>query len=474
MMMNLKDQMRQNTIPIYLIECSLFIGLGMEKYVGALHFICAAETFNGLHPNVFVPKSFTYNHLSTYEESVNALLCNEEVIQYIQKNGRGKLLTWLPNETTESLAKELGLEICLPPVALRNHWGNKVNTNRLAERAGIPCVPYVLSVVEDYAHLRRIAAHLGTHLVVQMPHGYGGETTFFISDKSDFEKYQHLITNGEEMRIMKRIDCMSTGLEGCITRYGIVTSPLLLELICIPELNLHSGGWSGNELFFNAFSESILTAAQNYAVKMGEQLRQVGYKGHFEFDFLIDKESNILYLGEMNLRFCGFTPMFAHAPMMQQDAPLFLFHLAEWLDISYDVDIDSLNRRWMTPPQQSSLSFLYMHHVFESCTNPIPSGIYRMNPDETVVFVRPETYPPPLNSDEIFWFSAVPDTQILKKGYEVGGLLLPERVTTDGKHLNTKTKAWIKGLRKIGDAKFKKYQQWQGAIATPPRIAPHG
>ena len=208
-MMNLEDQMRQNTIPIYFIECSLFIGLGMEKYVGALHFICAAETFNGLHPNIFVPKSFTYNYLSTYEESVNALLCNEEVIQYIQKNGRGKLLTWLPNETTESLAKELGLEICLPPVALRNHWGNKVNTNRLAERAGIPCVPYVLSVVEDYAHLRHLAAHLGTHLVVQMPHGYGGETTFFISDKSDFEKYQHLITNGEEMRIMKRIDCIS-------------------------------------------------------------------------------------------------------------------------------------------------------------------------------------------------------------------------------------------------------------------------
>ena len=27
--MNLKDQMRQNTIPIYLMECSLFIFLGL-------------------------------------------------------------------------------------------------------------------------------------------------------------------------------------------------------------------------------------------------------------------------------------------------------------------------------------------------------------------------------------------------------------------------------------------------------------
>lgn len=450
----LKERMCENVIPIYFVDASLFIGLGMEKYIGALHFICATDTFNGSHPNVFVPKSFIYDYSLSYEDMVNALLRNEEVIEYIQKNGRGKLLTWLPNETTENLSAALGLEICLPPVTLRNHWDNKANTNRLAEIAGVPCVPYVLSVVADYAHLRRLSAHLGTHLVVQMPHGYGGETTFFISDEADFEKHQDCITNGEEMKIMKRIDCISTGLEGCITRYGIITAPLLLELIGIPELNLYSGGWSGNELFFDAFPASTLLLAQNYAVKMGEQLRQVGYKGQFEIDFLIDKATNILYLGEMNLRFCGFTPMVAHIPMIQEDAPLFLFHLAEWLDICYEIDIESLNQRWLIPSQRDSLSLLYMHNVLEAQMTAIQSGVYRMNPDGTVVFAHPANYPPTLKSDEIFWFSTVPNTQILKKGYEVGGLLLADRATTDGKHLNAKTKAWINGLRKIGETKL--------------------
>jgi hypothetical protein len=450
-MNDLKNKMRQNTIPIYFVDCCLFVALGMEKYVGGLHFICAADTFNGLHPNIFVPKSFTYNYSSTSEDTVNALLRNEEVIDYIQKNGKGKLLTWMLDETTESLAKELGLEICLPPVAVRNRWDHKANTNRLAELAGVPCVPYVLSSVEDYAHLRRLAAHLGPDWVVQMPYGFGGETTFFISDESDFEKYQHFITNGEEMKIMKRIDCISTGLEGCVTRYGIVTSPLLLELTGIRELNLYLGGWSGNELFFNAFPESTLLSAQNYTIKMGEQLRRVGYNGYFELDFLIDKATQMLYLGEMNLRFCGFTQMLANTPMIQQDAPLFLLHLAEWLDISYNLDIESLNRRWMIPSPNHSLSFLYMHNVLESLMKPIPSGIYRMNPDETVVFARPTAYPPPLNADEIFWFSVIPNTQLLKKGYELGGFLMFARATMDGKQLTSKTKAWIKGLTKIGN-----------------------
>lgn len=459
--MNLQDRLRENKVPIYLIESSLFLGLGMERYIGALHIICAAETFNGLHPNVFIPKSFAYNHRASYEDVINALLCNQEVIQYIHANGRGKLITWLLNETTERLARELGLEVCLPAVALRNHWGSKVNANRLAERAGIPCVPYVLSAVEDYVHLRLLAAHLGPHLVVQMPHGYGGETTFFVSDQFDFEKNQNLITNGEEVRIMKHIDCVSTGMEGCITRYGIVTSPLFLELISIPELNLYSGGWSGNELFDKAFPKSFLTAAQNYAVRIGEQLRLEGYRGHFEVDFLIDKEQDVLYMGEINLRFCGFTPMFAHALMMQQETPLFLFHLAEWLDIAYDIDIHGLNLRWMNLPQSSLLSFLYMHHVVDECSHPIPSGVYRMKSDKSVVFVRAETSLPHLDSDEVFWFSVAPDRQLLQKGHEVGGLLLPERATTDGQHLNAKTKAWIKGLREIGDARLKSHQRSQ-------------
>jgi hypothetical protein len=330
-MNDLKNKIRQNKTPIYFIDWCLFTALGMENYIGALHFICATDTFDGLHPNIFVPQSFTYDHSLTSEETLNALLRNDEVIHYIQKNGKGKLLTWLLDETTERLATELGLELALPSVAIRHHWDNKANTNRLAELAKVPCVPYVLAFVEDYAQLRRISAHLGTHLVVQMPHGLGGQTTFFISDETDFEKHRVDITNGEEMKIMKRINCLGASLEACITRHGVVVSPLLVELIGIKEINIYQGGWSGDELYLDAFPEAIRFAAQSYTIKMGEALRKVGYKGYFQPDFLIDRGTNTLYLGEMNLRFSGFTPLVNNAPMAQRDIPLLLLHLAEWL-----------------------------------------------------------------------------------------------------------------------------------------------
>ncbi len=446
-MNDLKNKIRQNTTPIYFIDWCLFTALGMESYIGALHFICATDTFEGLHPNIFSPKSFTYNHSLTCEETLNALLCNQEVIDYIQKNGKGKLLTWLLDETTERLATALGLEIALPPVALRQHWDNKANTNRLAELAGVPCVPYVLAFVKDYAQLRRVSAHLGTHLVVQMPHGLGGQTTFFISDEADFEKHRVDITNGEEMKIMTRINCLGASLEACITQHGVVVSPLLVELIGIKEINIYEGGWSGDELYANAFPEAIRSAAQEYSIKMGEQLRKVGYKGYFQPDFLIDRDTNTLYLGEMNLRFSGFTPLINNAPMAQRDIPLLLLHLAEWLDIEYDLDIKTLNHNWMTPQNIDLLSFLHIKNIYNSFVKPIATGIYRMDAAGKVIKVRFEKNPQFLkDAHEIFWFSTAGKTSKIEKGDELGALFIRSRVTTDGKHLTETAKAWVAGL----------------------------
>ncbi len=57
------------------------------------------------------------------------------------------------DEQTEKLAKKLGLQIMFPSAKMRTFMDNKVNTNRIAEKAGVPCVPYVLSPVIDYATL---------------------------------------------------------------------------------------------------------------------------------------------------------------------------------------------------------------------------------------------------------------------------------------------------------------------------------
>jgi hypothetical protein len=443
----LRKRMLENTIPIYFIDWCLFSAIGMEEHIGNIQFICAIDTFDGLHPNIFVPKDFEYDHSLTCEQTLLALLTNEEVIAHIKSQGPGKMLTWLLDDKIEQLVAELGLEICLPPHAIRHQWDNKANTNRLAERAGVPCVPYILSPIENYRHLRSISLDLGEHLVVQMPHGVGGETTFFISNEDDFNCHSVNITNGEEMKIMTRINCSGASLEACITKHGVVVTPLLFELIGIPEINIYKGGWSGDEFLPNAFPIHIIESAKEYAVKMGEALRQVGYNGYFQPDMLIDEDNKTLYLGEMNLRFSGFTPLINNTNLAHQDIPLLILHLAEWLKIDYQLNTTELNNHWTDQSQLKPLSFLHVKNVLDSLAKPIRSGIYRMETDGSVVFDRPAINPNALvGEQEIFWMGSAGRDSKIEKGDEIGALFVRGRVTIDGKHLTEKAKVWLKGL----------------------------
>ena len=80
---------------------------------------------------------------------------------------------------------------------------------------------------------------------------------------------------------------------------------------------------------------------------MGEQLRQEGYWGCFGLDLLLDQDSGTLYLGEMNPRITGATPLTNQAARDQHQPPLLLFHLLEWLGVDFSLDIEQFNQHWI-------------------------------------------------------------------------------------------------------------------------------
>ncbi|MDP5121045.1 MAG: biotin carboxylase, partial [Spirosomaceae bacterium] len=164
----------RNEMPIYFISATNFNLLGADEWIKGFKFICHIECFDGLHPNVFSPEVETeHEEFQSIEDINNYLLENKEVVDFIQSrkvnDKAGKALFLMFDEKTEQLAKTLGLDVCFPSAALRTSMDNKVNTNRIAEKAGVACVPYVLSKVESYEHLREVSKSLGDKLVIQLP-----------------------------------------------------------------------------------------------------------------------------------------------------------------------------------------------------------------------------------------------------------------------------------------------------------------
>ena len=87
-------------------------------------------------------------------------------------------------------------------------------------------------------------------------------------------------------------------------------------------------------------------SANQLVRRLGDRLAGEGYRGFFEVDVLVDTDTDEVYLGELNPRISGASSITNVTAGAYADMPLFLFHMLEYMDVDYDLDVDEINRRW--------------------------------------------------------------------------------------------------------------------------------
>lgn len=442
----------RHTEPVYFISATPFNLLGMDEWIRGFMFINFIDCFDGQHPNVFVPPEIPHEPFSSIEDINNYLLSHPEVVSLIKRRGPGgKAVFLMFDEKTEALCKDLGLEVCFPPAGLRSKIDDKVETTRIGDRARVPSVPNVLARVDSYETLRRVAADLGEHVVIQTAYGDSGHTTFFISNEADFDKHAEDIVDASEVKIMKRIRCRGSALEACVTRHGTIVGPLMTELVGFKELTPYKGGWCGNEVFAGAFDAGVRAKARAAAVAFGEQLREQGYRGYFELDYLSDLDTGEVYLGECNPRITGASSMTNLACFAHADAPLFVFHLLEWMGIDFELEVNKLNERWADPDNIDTWSQLVIKHTpdtVDQITAAPASGIWELDDAGRISYVRMQTHRRTVQYENRAFFLRISGPGDYRyEGADLGILVSPGRFMDDEFALTDRAKAWIHGIQ---------------------------
>ena len=296
------------------------------------------------------------------------------------------------DDETEAAAAAAGLEIAHPSAELRHRLDSKIVTTQLGNEAGVPSAPNTLGRATTYEELMALAesAGLGDDLVVQTPYGDSGKTTFFIRGQRDWDKNAEDMAT-QELKVMKRINNRAAAVEAVLTRHGTIVGPLMTDLTGHPELTPHKGGWCGNDIFPEALSPEHRERARVLTQKLGDRLAREGYRGFLEIDYLADIDTGELYLGEINPRISGVTSMTNVTAGAYADAPLFLFHLLEYLDVDYEIDVDDINRRWAEASSVDVWSQIILkqnREGVELLTEAPKTGIWRLDDAGRISFGR--------------------------------------------------------------------------------------
>jgi hypothetical protein len=388
---------RTNEVPIYFVGATPFNLLGLDRWVRNFSYITYYDGWDGAHPRVFSPKHKPYIEFQSGEEINNWLLVNPEVRAYMSQPApygqRPKVAMVFFDAETERICDELGYDLILPAAELRAHLDSKLVTTRLGNEVGAASVPNVLVTVREYSELLAAAsaAGLGTDLVVQTAYGDSGKTTFFIDDETGWKRNQSDII-GNEVKVMKRINNRPVAVEAVLTRNGTVVGPFMSELTGHPKLTPYRGGWCGNEMYPEVLTEDLRHKAGDLVGRLGDRLGAEGYRGFFEVDVLVDTDTDEVYLGELNPRISGASAITNVTSGAYADVPLFVFHLLEYFDVAFYIDVDEINTRWRelaAVDQWSQMVIKETSPVVQLITSAPATGQYSYDPSGALVFRRP-------------------------------------------------------------------------------------
>ncbi len=440
---------RTNTTPLFFVSAISSNLLGLEKWVNHWSYINYFDSFDGQHPRIFVPSETGPREFWSLEEVGNYLLAHKEVIDHLRAQGkRAKIILVMFDQETEELAQELGIEIALPPAQLRKWIDSKLITTKLGNEANCPSVPNVMGRAQNYDELLQLAANaqLGSNLVVQLPYGDSGRTTFFIKDEKDWRKHASKFRD-EELKIMRHINHMPGTLEACVTRHGTLVGPMMTDITGFKELTPYKGGWAGNDIFPAAIAPERQRDVRAMVQRLGDRLGQEGYKGVFCCDYLIDTDTGQVYLGEINPRVSGATPPTNLITSQYAGIPLFLFHLLEFMDVDYTIDVNAIQERWNTYETWNQLILKQIGDEVEQISRAPASGIWRMHENGAIEFARRAfQYADVADENEAFYLRVYGPGQYRYHGADLGILVSRGRMQTDARQFMERAKLWAKAI----------------------------
>jgi hypothetical protein len=439
-MSEIRHFLRTNDVPVYFVGATPFNLLGLDRWVRDFHYITYYDGWDGAHPRVFTPQDKPHVEFESGEEINNWLLCHAEVRALMKPpagGARPKVAMVFFDTETERICAELGYDLILPPAELRERLDSKIVTTRLGDEAGAPSVPNVLTRVQSWGDVMHAAsaAGLGGDLVLQTPYGDSGKTTFFVAGEADWDRHAEDIVD-QDVKIMKRIRNRPIAVEAVITRHGTIVGPFMTELTGFGELTPYRGGWCGNEMFPGVLGDERRAAAGRLVRRLGDRLGQEGYRGFFEVDVLVDLDGDEVYLGELNPRISGASAITNVTAGAYADVPLFLFHLLEFMDVDFELDVEEVNERWAELASTDEWSQMVIKEVaptVERIDAAPRTGQYVLDARGALTFRRAALDWHQLqNENECFFLRIYGAGDYRWKGADLGVLVTKGRLQTEG------------------------------------------
>lgn len=264
------------------------------------------------------------NHVS----KINTLLDSPLAVQY-----KARHFPNLPILLNKPRQTNMSPVIC-NSLELFDQFSDKVRIRELLPEQ--PFAPWRAVAVEALSIGGLFSLGLGAQLVVQEALSSGGSGTYFVDDEKSAADCLAVLrsknVSGRVLISQRLADIKELTVQACVAQGQVYVGPLQEQLVRHPLL---ASGVNDAMQFCGGrispgFYEEYYDTVHKIATKIGEGMRDAGYRGIFGIDFALSQGE--LYVIEVNARKTGLTPLVSS---ISDAPPMYAMHCLELLRYPY-------------------------------------------------------------------------------------------------------------------------------------------
>lgn len=323
-------------------------GVGFEKFIKNYAILSINKSpelkLIKRYVDVFCLEDFLDKSLLQKSKEADDIFSDKNVINYLNKKKGNKyfLVYKISKNLTKYCENKKECKILNIGDKLRHKLGNKIFFNTILKKNKIRQIPNIIVNFNSKKQIQNFKKKF-KKLIIQDANSFSGFGTTTIENEKDINKAWKDL-KGKKIKVAKFIEGPLLSCTGCVTKYGILISPLRYQIIGEPTVTADKYLWCGNDWNIDDLDDKIKDYAYKIVDKIGNHLKnQHSYKGIFGIDFILDKNSDKLYSLELNPRLLGTTQLYASLQVENKEPPLVGFHILEFLNVEYNIDINKLN-----------------------------------------------------------------------------------------------------------------------------------
>ncbi len=278
------------------------------------------------------------NFYSIFQENLSIknsgyLLSKPDIQSQIKLQSNPVIIPFKPSAKIEHICQKNNWLLAANSAKINRFLEDKIKFFDNCQKNSLPIIPGLISQFNQESFLKSQEI-FGNKIVIQTHFGWAGNSTHQFSNYSDAQK---LIPEDTVSKFSPFIDGYSLLNNCCLTRYGLIQSPPALQYTGLSKFTSNPFATVGRQWPSLApinIQEQIKDITSDFTDKI---LKPLNYRGFFGLDFLVSKEK--VYLLECNPRLTASFAFYTDIELKNNLNPLFYFHLAEFCNLDYSIDI---------------------------------------------------------------------------------------------------------------------------------------